>query len=139
MYKYWRNLNLKHHKRATSAKLKQTAEDLIKKIKSILSENISQLIGIPVQTQILADIYFGQEKGRKEDELSKLKIANIANLFNQFIETKVRIQHEEKNNSDMTRQLQKKEREKKMFYSEHIKLASSILFEGSGGMGNFLF
>jgi len=140
LYKYWRNLNLKHHKRATSAKLKQTAEDLIKKIKSILSENISQLIGIPLQTQILADIFFGQVKGKREDELSNLKIANIANLFNQFIETKIRIQYEEKNKRDVTiEKRQKMEREKKMFYSDHIKLASSILFEGSGGMVNLLF
>jgi predicted NACHT family NTPase len=35
LYKYWRNLNLKHPPRPTSAKLMQSAEDLIERIKSI--------------------------------------------------------------------------------------------------------
>lgn len=49
LYKYWRNQNLKHQERASSSRLKQSAEDLITKLKSILSESINQLM-IPVSS-----------------------------------------------------------------------------------------
>jgi hypothetical protein len=56
LYKYWRNLTKKHQERATSARLHASAEELISKLKSIT--NITQLIGIPLQTNMIADIYF---------------------------------------------------------------------------------
>jgi ankyrin repeat protein len=125
LYKYWRSSNLKQYERASSAKLKQSAEDLITKIKSFLSKNIYQLIGIPLQTKMLADIFVDKEK-----DFSKIEITNIAELYHHFLESKIKIQIEEKSQRGVTREKKEKlDREKKMFYSDHIKLSSLILFE----------
>jgi ankyrin repeat protein len=130
LHKYWRNLNLKNQARPTSAsKFMQSAEDLIKRIKSI---NLIELIGIPLQTKMLADIYF--EKVKNEEEFSKLILTNIADLYNQFIESKIEIQFERTNNNTKIASLSRKFKEyfedsKQKFYSNHIKLSSLILFE----------
>jgi replicative DNA helicase len=128
LYKYWRNSNFKHHKRATSAVLKQSAEDLITKIKSILStKNINELIGIPLQTKMLADIYFDKET----DSSSQIEIANLAELYNQFVEAKIRItQSEEKGKVKLEKQAKKyRKLIEDDFYSDHVKLSSKLLFE----------
>jgi hypothetical protein len=44
----------------------QSAEELIERIKSISSDNINQLIGIPLQTKMLADIYFERVKNKED-------------------------------------------------------------------------
>jgi hypothetical protein len=128
LYKYWRSLNLKLHERATSAKLKQSAEDLITKIKSILSKNTNDLIGIPLQTKMLADIYFVQIRN-KQVSTANIKISNLAELYNEFIETKIRIQYEEKLNFQIESDRDRFEDDKEKFYENHIKLSASILFE----------
>jgi ankyrin repeat protein len=133
LHKYWRNLNLQHKEtRATSAVLKQSAEDLITRIKSISSQDPNDLIGIPLQTKMLADIYFGKVKHK--EEFSKLILTNIADLYNQFIESKIEIQFERTNNNikiaDLSDQFKEYfEDSKRKFYSDHIKLSSLILFE----------
>jgi ankyrin repeat protein len=128
LYKYWRNSNFKHHKRATSAVLKQSAEDLITKIKSILStKNINELIGIPLQTKMLADIYFDKET----DSSSQIEIANLAELYNQFVEAKIRITQSEEKGKVKLEKFAKKYRKliEDDFYSDHVKLSSKLLFE----------
>jgi ankyrin repeat protein len=133
LHKYWRNLNLKNQARPTSAnKFMQSAEDLIERIKSISSQSLNELIGIPLQTKMLADIYF--EKVKNEEEFSKLILTNIADLYNQFIESKIEIQFERTNNNTKIASLSRKFKEyfedsKQKFYSNHIKLSSLILFE----------
>jgi hypothetical protein len=127
LYKYWGNLNLKNQARPTSAsKFMQSAEDLIERIKSISSQSLNELIGIPLQTKMLADIYF--EKVKNEKEFSKLILTNIADLYNQFIESKIKIQYKKigikiENDEELF------EEQKEKFYANHIKLSSSILFE----------
>jgi len=99
--KYWRSLN--HQESAN--KLMQSAEDLIGRIKSISSQNLNQLIGIPLQTKMLADVYYGKVKNR--EDFSNLFLTNIAELYNEFIETKIKIQFERTNNNIEIEQLSK--------------------------------
>jgi ankyrin repeat protein len=133
LVKYWRSINKLNQERPTSAnKLMQSAQDLIKRIKSISSENLNQLIGIPLQTKMLADIYF--EKVKNKEDFSNLILTNIAELYNEFIESKIKIQFERTNNNIKIEQLSKQfkkyfDESKKEFYSDHAKLSSLILFE----------
>jgi hypothetical protein len=64
----------------------------------LISKNIYELIGIPLQTKMLAYIFIDKDK----DDLSTLEITNIASLYLAFIEAKVRIQIEEKSKRVMT-------------------------------------
>jgi len=124
---------LKIQERPTSAnKLMQSAEELIKKIKSISSKNLNQLIAIPLQTKMLADIYF--EKVENQEDFSKLILTNIAELYHEFIESKIKIQFKRTNNNIEIEQLSKQiekyfDESKKEFYSDHTRLSSLILFE----------
>jgi ankyrin repeat protein len=134
LVKYWRILNLKNPPRPTSAnKLMQSAEELIARIKSISSDNINQLIGIPLQTKMLADIYF--ERVKKREDFSNLILTNIAELYNEFIESKIKIHFERTNNNIKIEQLSKQIQERLLeilkteFYSDHTKLSSLIIFE----------
>jgi ankyrin repeat protein len=134
LYKYWRNenfkkkLNLQHKERATTAQLKQSAQYLITKIKSSIIKNITKLIGIPLQTKMLADIYFDREK-----DFSTIEITNYADLYHYFLETKIRIKFEEKSDPVNLEKLPKKlrqgfERAKEDFYSDHIDLSHKLFF-----------
>ena len=127
LYKYWRNSNLKHKERPTSAsKLKQSAEELITKIKSILKENINQFIGIPLQTKMLADIFIDKEKN-----FTNIEISNVADLYSEFIKKKIIIKYEERNKSAKLEELPEEVRQF-LFdhcYSIHIKLSSKLLFK----------
>ena len=134
LVKYWQNLNLKHQERPTSAnKLMQSAEDLIVTIKTNrYSQNLNELIGIPLQTKILADIYF--ENAKNKQVFSNSILSNIGELYNEFIESKIIIQFETTNNNTKIAQLSKQfkkyfEDSKEKFYSDHIKLSTFILFE----------
>jgi ankyrin repeat protein len=132
LYNYWRSLNLKSKERPTSIdKYEQNAEYLIERIKSMPSQSLNELIGIPLQTKMLADIYF--ERVKNNEDFSHLKLNNIAELYNEFIESKIRYQVERANNFKIE-QLSKKlknyfEDTKEKFYSDHTKLSSLILFE----------
>ena len=124
LIKYWRSLS----QDVKNEKLEKAAGKLIDQAKLNLTDDISKLIGIPLQTKMLGDIFFEQVK--KEEDFEYLKITNIADLYAEFIEAKITIQFSEKNKRDITREKrQKLEREKKQFYSDHIKLASIILFD----------
>ena len=119
LVKYWH----KQDESLDETKLKRSAEELIAKIKSSLTENISQLIGIPLQTKMMADIF-----------LNKLNLANIefnsiADLYHEFVEMKFNIQFEEKNNFEIARDEDFYEKEKKKFYEDHIQLSLMILFK----------
>jgi hypothetical protein len=140
LYKYWRNenfkkkLNLQHKERATTAQLKQSAQYLITKIKSSQIENITALIGIPLQTKMLADIYFDREK-----DFSTIEITNYAELYHHFLETKIGIKFEEKSDPVNLEKLPKKlrqgfERAKEDFYSDHIDLSYKLLFFNLGSI-----
>jgi ankyrin repeat protein len=127
LVKYWRSLNLKRQERPTSANnLMQSAEDLIKRIKSISSQNLNQLIGIPLQTKLMADIYF--ERVKNQDDFSKLILENIAQLYIEFIENKIRIQFN-KSGIEIERNQDLFEEQKEKFYENHIKLSNLILFK----------
>jgi ankyrin repeat protein len=130
LVKYWRSLNLKFQERPTSAKkLMQSAEDLIERIKSISLDNLNELIGIPLQTKMLADIYF--ERVKNKQDFSDLILTNIAELYTEFIQSKIRIQYEEKSKIEIDRDQDRFDEDKEKFYAQHIKLSSSILFESS--------
>jgi ankyrin repeat protein len=124
LVKYWHNLNKTNQKNET--KLMQSAEDLIKKIKSISSENLNQLIGIPLQTKMLADIF--HERVKNKDDFSKLILENIAELYNEFIKSKIKIQYK-KIGIEIENDEELYEEQKEKIYENHIKLSSSILFE----------
>ncbi len=81
---------------------------------------------------MLADIYF--EKVKDEEEFSQIILTNIADLYNQFIESKIEIQFERTNNNTKIADLSEQFREyfedsKRKFFSDHIQLSSLILFE----------
>jgi hypothetical protein len=74
---------------------------------------------------MLADIFID-----KENDLSTLEITNMATFYLAFIEAKIRIQIEEKSKRKMTSVMEETlEREKEMFYLNHFKLSSAILFD----------
>jgi len=130
LVKYWRTLNKLNQVRPTS--INKLAEEIVKRIKSISLENLNQLIGIPLQTKMLADIYF--EKVKNKEDFSNLILNNISELYNGFVENKIKIQFERTNNNVKIEQLSKQfkkyfEDSKKEFYSNHTKLSSLILFE----------
>jgi ankyrin repeat protein len=126
LFKYWRSSNLKRHERAASAKLKRSADDLITKLKSILSESINELIGIPLQTKMMADIFLDNEK-----DFSKIEITNYAELYHHFIETMVEVNFVNRKQIDPNKNQGLFKREKNTFYLDHIKLSSNLLFENN--------
>jgi len=107
----------------------KSAEDLLTQINSSLTKNITQLIGIPLQTKMVADIYFEHITNINE-QASAIKITNIAGLYSKFIETKIKIQLGEKYQRDLSKESKKKfERERRLFYLKHSELSLSILFD----------
>jgi ankyrin repeat protein len=134
--KYWRSLNNQNQESET--KLMQSADDLIK---SISPQNLNQLIGIPLQTKMLGDIYFGRKKN--QENFSKSILTNIAELYNEFIESKIKIQFKRTNNNIEIDQLSKQFKKyfhesKKEFYSDHTKLSTLILSEQNNKIENVL-
>jgi ankyrin repeat protein len=97
------------------------AEELITKMKSSLTGNIVQLIGIPLQTKMIAEIYLNKLN------FDDIKINNIAELYHEFVETKFKIKFEEKNAIEIESNLELYERENELFYDEHIRFSAQIL------------
>ena len=97
------------------------AEELITRMKSSLTDNIVQLIGIPLQTKMIADIYLNKRN------LDDIKINNIAELYHEFVETKFKIKLNEKNAIEKKLNRKLYEKENKLFYDEHIRFSSQIL------------
>jgi ankyrin repeat protein len=130
LYKYWRSLN--SCQEMSDKKLMKSAASLLRQLKISLTKNICELIGIPLQTKILADIYSEQIKNN-ELKVSNVNLNNIVELYRHFIQMKIKILYKEKNNL-IIEQLSKQfrtlfEKSEKNFYSDHIKLSSSILFD----------
>jgi len=128
--KYWCDLEIlkNHQKRLGSSKLKRTAEVLIKKVRSTLNKTISDLIGIPLQTKMIADIFFDKLESN-EDFVENYSIGNIAHLYQKFIEKKIKIQIEEKDKIEIENNKKRIERDTKFFYSDHIKLSHKVIIE----------
>jgi ankyrin repeat protein len=124
LVKYWRSLNLKNQKNET--KLMQSAEDLIERIKSISSQNLNQLIGIPLQTKMLADIF--HERVENQEDFSNLILSNIAELYNEFIESKIKIQYK-KIGIEIENDEELYEEQKEKIFNNHENLSNLILFE----------
>jgi ankyrin repeat protein len=128
LYKYWRRLNTKYKKNLRSKTLKDLAEKLILKVRGAsLTEAISQLIGIPLQTKMIGDIFFG--KLDSKEDFFDAKFGNIADLYERFIENKVKIQFEEKKKINIHRNKDDFEEQKEKFYEDHIKLSLVALFK----------
>ena len=70
-------------------------------MKTSQNARISQLIGIPLQTKMIGDIFY--DKLDSKEEFSKTKLVNLADLYHEFIETKIKIQVEEKNEQKISR------------------------------------
>jgi hypothetical protein len=80
---------------------------------------------------MLADIYF--ERVKNKEDFSNLILTNIAELYNEFIENKIKIHFKRTNNDIEIEQLSKQfkkyfEDSKRDFYSDHTKLSWLILF-----------
>ena len=122
---YWQTLNLKS-KRFTRIKgLEHSAKDLVYKIRSNLNAKISELIGIPLQTKMIADIYF--EKLDSEEDFKTIELGNMADLFEKFVEKKFNIQFEDKDKIEIARVQNLFEEQRKKFYEDHIRLSSYVL------------
>jgi ankyrin repeat protein len=132
--KYWRRcLELKGENEIGEAELKQFAQDLVVKMRKSLTPQISGLIGIPLQTKMLADVFleefYSRTEGRDEEEAPRVEIVNIAVLYHQFVETKVKIRFREKRQIKGNEDLYDSERRK--FYSDFTKLSFKLLFNKS--------
>jgi ankyrin repeat protein len=122
---YWNNLNLKSNRFTRIEGLEHAAKDLVDKIRSNLNEKISKLIGIPLQTKMIADIYF--EKLNSQEDFSKIELGNMADLYHEFIEKKIKIQFEDKDKIEIARVQNLFEEQRKKFYEDHIRLSSYVL------------
>ena len=127
LLKYWRSLSSTSSKEMNDDKLLHAADELITQIKSSspTGKSIKQFIGIPLQTKMLSDIFSEQIQG---DACSHLKINSIAELYKEFVESKIRIQYEEKSQIEIERDPDRFDAEKENFYADHIKLSASILY-----------
>ena len=121
LYKYWCYSLGKNE-----SGLGSLAEVLIKKMNSTLNKRIGDLIGIPLQTKMIADIFSDKLELNKDITLS-YKIDNIADLYKKFIEKKIEIKYKEKNNFEIEKDQRMYNREKKFFYIDHTKLSQNVL------------
>jgi hypothetical protein len=124
LVKYWRSLN--NTNQENEKKLMQSAAELIERIKSISTSNLNQLIGIPLQTKMLADIYF--ERVKNKEDFSHSILTNISELYNEFVESKIKIQFI-RSGIEIERNQDLYEEQMEKFYENHIKLSSLIIFE----------
>ena len=70
---------------------------------------------------MLADIY-------QVEQVLSIDISNIAELYNAFVESKIRIQYEERLNFQIEKAPDRYKVEHEAFYEDHIKLSSSSLY-----------
>ena len=78
---------------------------------------------------MIGDIFY--DKLDSKEEFLKTKFVNLADLYHEFIETKIKIQVEEKNEQKISRDQDDFEERKKKFYKDHIILSSKILFKNN--------
>ena len=65
---------------------------------------------------------------KNKEDFSNLILSNIAELYNKFIETKIKIQFI-RSGIEIERNQDLYEEQREKFYENHIKLSSLILFE----------
>jgi hypothetical protein len=116
--KYWSDLNLKSKRYTRIEDLEYSAKDLVEKVRTSLNAKMSEIIGIPLQTKMIADIYF-DKLGSKED-FSKFEFNNMADLYENFVEKKFNIQFEEKNQIN-------KQLNEKLYLVRHRRRGFSML------------
>jgi ankyrin repeat protein len=124
--KYWRNLNFKLKRYNRNEDLENLARELVDIVRSSLSAKISEFIGIPLQTKMIADIYF--YKLDSKEDFSAINLSNMADLFDNFVEKKFDIQFEEKWGQEKTKHKDDYEEKKEKFYHDHIIHSSYVLF-----------
>jgi ankyrin repeat protein len=126
LYNYWRGLNLKRQKNFKHSDLEHSAQVLINKVTSSLNQRLSDLIGIPLQTKMMADIFF--DNLGTNDLFETELIANIADLYKKFVEKKLVIGYEEKRHHAIINNRGLFQRERKTFYDDHIQLSTIYFF-----------
>ena len=87
LVKYWKNLN----KNLNEQILENSANKLITKLKSTMTKDIDQLIGIPLQTKMIAEIYC--DRINSEKDLNSIELNNISDFYHEFVERKFDIQY----------------------------------------------
>ena len=132
LYNYWYNLekNKLKNNRITDIiyleHLQLSAKDLVEKVRSSLNSKISEIIGIPLQTKMIGDIYF--DKLDSKEDFSEIELSNIADLYEKFVEKKFNIQFEGKNQIDKNKNEELYKREETYFKVIHIYLSSILFF-----------
>ena len=122
MVKYWQSKNID----LDEDDLKEKAELIIKNLKLSLTQNITQLIGIPMQTKMIADIYL--EKLIQKIDIEPILMKNISHFYHEFVEASFRIKLLEK--KDIINPILMQvycEENKEVFYKQHINLSLNIL------------
>jgi hypothetical protein len=84
--KYWHQLN----NNLDEYTLINAAFKLSSQVNLRLTQHIHQLIGIPLQTKMLADIYFNKINDTNDDSIFRIVFNNMGDLYRQFVETLVR-------------------------------------------------
>ena len=79
LYNYWRGLNMKQQKNLRHSDLEHSAQVLIIKVRSSLNQRIGDLIGIPLQTKMITDIFF--DRLGTNDLFETVNIGNIADFY----------------------------------------------------------
>ena len=87
LVKYWTTLN----KNLNGEALENLANKLITKLKSTMTNDIDQLIGIPLQTKMIAEIYC--DIINSEKDLNSIELNNISDFYHEFVERKFDIQY----------------------------------------------
>ena len=127
VYNYWRSLNRKQKMNLRHSDLEHSAQFLIKKVRSSLNQRISDLIGIPLQTKMIADIFF--DKLGSNDSFETEVIGSIADLYKKFVEKKIVIGYEEKKRHSIIDDLGLFEIVEKNFYEDHKNLSTKYFFK----------
>ena len=107
LYKYWRSLKVVR----TNEELEHLAAELVRKVKTSLNARLSEFIGIPLQIKMMADIFYDKIESNEDNT----KLENIANLYHEFIEKKIKIKIEEKNEQKISEIMTILKRKRKLF------------------------
>ena len=127
--KYWRNLNLKSNRYTRIEDLEHSSKELVDKMRSSLNSKINEILGIPLQTKMIADIYF--DKLNSKEDFSTFELSNLADLYDKFVEKKFSIQFIEKWKQEKTQNQDDYEEKKEKFYEGHIKYSLMILMKNN--------
>ena len=96
-------------------------------MRSSLNQRITDLIGIPLQTKMIADIFF--EKLGSNNLFEMENIGSIADLYKKFVEKKIKIGYEEKKLHSIIDDTGLFKIVEKTFYDDHINLSMRFFFK----------